>query len=257
MAVFNLNLPAFDRENLGDAHNDRQILDYLFSLNRKLEYMFHNIGQENLDAQTAERLKSAARSAGNAQAIAQQLQESAGVNQAERKKLYDSLYNQIVHTASEITNAYLSEITASSQRLESSFSETYTAKSDTAALKSEMESRMEQTAQQITLSFSTANEYTVEVDEKLNAFVDEMRTYIRFSGEGIELGKLGSLFTSLLGNEKLSFMQSGVEIAYISNNKMYITDAEITGRLTLGNSNLGYYDWQTETNGSLSLVRRG
>ena len=41
MAVFNLNLPAFDRENLGDAHNDRQILDYLFSLNRKLEYMFH------------------------------------------------------------------------------------------------------------------------------------------------------------------------------------------------------------------------
>lgn len=69
------------------------------------------------------------------------------------KKLYDSLYNQIVHTASEITNAYLSEITASSQRLESSFSETYTAKSDTAALKSEMESRMEQTAQQITLPF--------------------------------------------------------------------------------------------------------
>lgn len=254
MALFNLNIPSFGRT---DTPVQKQMVDYLFQLNRKLEYMFYNIGIENMDAATAASLSSAASSAKTAAEIASALQESAGTDDAARKKLYDDLYNQIVHTASDITNAYLAEITASSQRLQSTFSETYTAKTDTAALKSEMESRIEQTAQQITLTFGTANAYTVEVDGKLNDFIDEMRTYIRFNSDGIELGKLGSLFTSLLGNTKLSFMQSGVEIAYISNNKMYITDAEITHKLTIGNQTAGYYDWQLESNGSMSLTRRG
>ena len=70
------------------------------------------------------------------------------------------------------------------------------------------------------------------------------------------MGELGSPFTSLLGNARLSFMQSGVEIAYISNHKMYITRAQVAEGLTVGSAARGYYDFQTEPNGSLSLVRR-
>ena len=51
-------------------------------------------------------------------------------------------------------------------------------------------------------------------------------------------------------------MQSGVEIAYISNHKMYITRAQVADSLTVGSAARGYYDFQTEPNGSFSLVRR-
>ena len=85
---------------------------------------------------------------------------------------------------------------------------------------------------------------------------DDAQIARSFGAEGIELGELGSPFTSLLGNARLSFLQSGVELAYISNHMMYITRAQVADGLTVGSAARGYYDFQTEPNGSLSLVRR-
>ena len=59
-----------------------------------------------------------------------------------------------------------------------------------------------------------------------------------------------------LTNTRLSFLQDGTEIAYISNNKMYITDAEIIGKLTMGSTALGFFDWTPRANGNLSLKWR-
>ena len=44
-------------------------------------------------------------------------------------------------------------------------------------------------------------------------------------------------------------------MAYISNNKLYITDVEIKNRLSMG-SGKGYFDWLPRQNGNLSLVWR-
>ncbi|MEA5144331.1 MAG: hypothetical protein VB023_12280 [Oscillibacter sp.] len=46
---------------------------------------------------------------------------------------------------------------------------------------------------------------------------------------------------------KLSFYQDDVEVAYLSNNRLYITDAQITGRVFLGG------DWQVERSNGLTL----
>ena len=46
---------------------------------------------------------------------------------------------------------------------------------------------------------------------------------------------------------KLSFYQDNVEVAYLSNNRLYITDAQITGRVFLGG------DWQVERSNGLTL----
>ena len=47
-----------------------------------------------------------------------------------------------------------------------------------------------------------------------------------------------------------------MEIAYISNNKMYITRAEVADALSLGSAARGFYDLHMESDGGLSLVRR-
>lgn len=83
-----------------------------------------------------------------------------------------------------------------------------------------------------------------------------LEEYIRFQGALIELGKVGNAFTAKLSNEKLAFLQDNVEIAYISNNKLYITDAEIKNKFTIGNSINGYFDFIPRANGNLSLKWR-
>ena len=100
----------------------------------------------------------------------------------------------------------------------------------------EVSARLAVQSDNITASFNQANTYTVEVDGRLQEFLEEFATYIRMSASGIELGDSNSPFGALLGTTKLSFTQDGREIAYISNNRLYITDAEISNSLTVGSS---------------------
>ena len=74
------------------------------------------------------------------------------------------------------------------------------------------------------------------------------------SASGIELGDNNSPFGALLGTTKLSFTQDGREIAYISNNRLYITDAEISNSLTVG-STIKYKTY-VDSNGYL-VTQRG
>lgn len=112
----------------------------------------------------------------------------------------------------------------------------YTLSSTLEEFKNYVESKFAVQADNITETFTQANEYTIEVDGKLESYITQISTMIRDSAAGIEIGKTDSTFSALLSNTKLSFRQAGREIAYISNNKLYITDAEITGTLTIGNS---------------------
>ena len=100
----------------------------------------------------------------------------------------------------------------------------------------EVSARLAVQSDNITASFNQANTYTVEVDGRLQEFLEEFATSIRMSASGIELGDSNSPFGALLGTTKLSFTQDGREIAYISNNRLYITDAEISNSLTVGSS---------------------
>lgn len=103
-------------------------------------------------------------------------------------------------------------------------------------------------------------ESAITQTETVAGIVTENQTlleeYIRFQGALIELGRVGNAFTAKLSNEKLAFLQNNVEIAYISNNKLYITDAEISNKLTIGNATNGYFDFIPRANGNLSLKWR-
>ena len=81
--------------------------------------------------------------------------------------------------------------------------------------------------------------------------------YIRFKGTLIELGKVGNAFTAELSNEELAFKENGQKIAYISNQSLVITNAEIRNKLSLGNESRGWFDFIPRNNGNLSIKWRG
>lgn len=108
----------------------------------------------------------------------------------------------------------------------------------------------------IEFRFSSAITQTQTVEGIVTQNQQLLEEYIRFQGALIELGKVGNAFTAELSNEKLAFLQDNVEIAYVSNNKLYITDAEIRNKLTIGNPTNGYFDFIPRANGNLSLKWR-
>lgn len=131
--------------------------------------------------------------------------------------------------------------------------ENYTSKDDFKALNESVTSKFEQTSKDITASFESSKTYTDTVDGKLEEFKETIGTHIRFSSNGIDLGKTNSPFTATLDNTQLAFKQNGDTVAYISNNKMYITQAEIKDTLRIGKTTTGFFTWEQGSNGNLSL----
>ena len=122
-------------------------------------------------------------------------------------------------------------------------------------VKQYFETNITQTSKDIEFTFEQSKNYTNNSINGVKSDVDTIKSYQRFTDDGIELGKSDSPFIAKLGNTKLSFLQDGVEIAYISNNKLYITEAQVTDKLSIGNDSNGYFEWVTTKNG-LGLKRR-
>lgn len=120
-------------------------------------------------------------------------------------------------------------------------------------LQSNLSSQLTQTNANIDLSFTRVNDYTIKVDGQLQQYKKEVETNIRFNEYGMQLGKLDSPFMASLDNTKLAFLENNNEVAYISNNKMHITQAEISTNLKIGDEEKGFFTWQQGANGNLSL----
>lgn len=80
----------------------------------------------------------------------------------------------------------------------------------------------------------------------------EISKYIRFVDGKIILGESGSELTLTVQNDRVSFQQSGNEVAYFSNNNLYIKRAEVLTTLRIGN-----YEWAPRNDGGLALRKRG
>ena len=120
-------------------------------------------------------------------------------------------------------------------------------------LQSNLSSQLTQTNANIDLKFNTVNDYTIKVDGQLQQYKKEVETNIRFNENGMQLGKLDSPFMASLDNTKLAFLENNKEVAYISNNKMHITQVEISTNLKIGDEKKGFFTWQQGANGNLSL----
>lgn len=165
----------------------------------------------------------------------------------------NNIYSSITSQSSEISqmkDAITSRVSSEEYRTG------MTNKADVDWVSRRLESLITQTATDIELSFTNSKAFTMEATGEFKDFIDEVRSYQKFSAEGLELGMTNSAFKTLLTNTKLSFTQNGVEIAYISNNRLHITEARVTEKLSIGTENNGYFDWITTSTG-LGLKWRG
>lgn len=146
-----------------------------------------------------------------------------------------------------------SEISKSANEIVLSVNETYAEKSELEVIKKDFETSITQSSSEIRLDFTALTDEikgTVATNQSL------LEEYIRFKGALIELGKVGNAFTAELSNEELSFKENGQRIAYISNQQLVITNAEIRNKLSLGNEIRGWFDFIPRQTGNLSIKWR-
>jgi hypothetical protein len=96
--------------------------------------------------------------------------------------------------------------------------------------------------------FSTKQEIDALTGE-LTGNQSLLEEYIRFQGALIELGRVGNAFTAQLDNGRLAFLENGSPIAYVSNQKLWITDAQILNQLRIGK-----WMWTSQSNDNLILA---
>lgn len=136
------------------------------------------------------------------------------------------------------------------QNIQQTVAERYYLKDETDSLVSEVSSRLEQTAAGFEMQFT---QFSADVDSLAagtDAEFELLRRYIRFVDGSILLGQEGNELELQISNDRISFMQSGTEVAYFSNNKLYVTDAEIIHSLQLGN-----FAFLPRTNGNISFKK--
>lgn len=106
--------------------------------------------------------------------------------------------------------------------------------------------------QQTTSSFEFKfNEFIADLGDLAssteNKFTD-ISKYIRFVDGAIVIGIEGNPLILKMQNDRISFLENGSEVAYISNRRLYITDAEVIASLTIGN-----FAFLPRNNGNLSF----
>lgn len=137
-----------------------------------------------------------------------------------------------------------------------SVSSNYASKSELQQVNSQLTTQLGIYNNNVELRFTSFQSDVETIEGMITSNQQLLEEYIRFQGALIELGRVGNSFVAKLSNEKLAFLQDNVEIAYISNNKLYITDAEVRNKLTIGNPTNGYFDFIPRANGNLSLKWR-
>lgn len=177
---------------------------------------------------------------------------------AEELKLTAENIDMVNSDIESLKDETKSQFTLQAEAITSQVESLYTTKNDTAELESRIQSQITQTADGITESFSKSlvavDEEISSVGGELNEFISDLDVYIR-RGEleenvyGIEIGRSDSNVKARFTNDRLSFYQGIVEVAYISGSNLYITNAEFLDRFKIGNTETGWFEFDTTENG--------
>ena len=146
----------------------------------------------------------------------------------------------------------MASIQVAEQNIQSVVAENYYLKEDTDALISSVSTTVEQTQKSVEIQFTQFSQDIEALANGTDAEFEEIRKYIRFVDGQILLGEVGNELELKIANDRISFLQDGAEVAYFSNRKLYVTDAEILHSLQLGR-----FAFMTRANGNLSFKKSG
>ena len=132
---------------------------------------------------------------------------------------------------------------------------TYALASDMSQVKTQVGTLSQQSESNFTWAVTRINQLQEDLTNAHEATEDELaifRTYMSFDDNGLVIGKTGNPFTFRVVNDRLAFYMNDTEVAYLSNNKLYVTQAEILSKLIIG-----HFAFEPQTNGNLSLIYNG
>lgn len=228
-----------------EAEQLRKIQSYLYILAEQLQFAFDSVTGEQ---------------------EAMQLQAAQEAQTQETARNFSTIKSLILRSA-EITEAL-------EERMEKTFSGLYVAQSQFGKFEQQTQQRIEASSQELRQEFSNFQKIETDVEQLCASMLEvsaSIRTgllFYRDSGEpvyGVEIGQqerqdevVRFRKFARLTAEKLSFFdQNEVEVAYVSDRRLYITGAtvsEITaGSAAVSRLQMGEYTWQLGTDGHLSL----
>lgn len=115
---------------------------------------------------------------------------------------------------------------------------------------SSVSTELELTKNSFNIEFASFAADIESVVTNTDAEFEEIRKYIRFVDGKILLGEVGNELELQIANDRISFLQDGAEVAYFSDRKLFVTDAQFLHSLQLGN-----FAFMPRQNGNLSFKK--
>ena len=168
------------------------------------------------------------------------------VDRVERGYLNSGSVIDIANETIEKSSAFEQQSSA----IMSQVSELYTKSTDFETYKSNVATQFIQTSEDFTYQFSNLTELINNLDASSAEQFNNIIRYIRFIDGNIILGEINNSLMLKISNDKISFLQNGIEVAYMTDNKLYITDGEFSNSLQLGN-----FAFYPRSNGNLSFKK--
>lgn len=149
------------------------------------------------------------------------------------------------------TRTYVNELVENSEEVTRTMLQEYAKTSDLESVREEMSTSITQTATDVNVRFDSVEERITEENGEIVRILEENSKYIRLVDGNIILGESGALLTTKIANGRISFLYNDtVEVAYISEQKLYITRAEILESIVIGN-----FAFIPRANGNLSFKK--
>lgn len=154
----------------------------------------------------------------------------------------------------QVATVLQSSVEQTSDAIRREVSETYTTKSELGEYQSEVNTQFEQSSDAFNYNFNDLKQKITEVDGETRTEFKNIQKYIRFENGRIILGEVDNPFILEIRNDRICFLQDGVEVAYLSNEgdtqQLYINEGYIIKSLRIGN-----FAFEPRQNGNLSLTK--
>lgn len=157
--------------------------------------------------------------------------------------------------ALDATGEAVAQIALTAEQIRSEVRRDYATADQVSQMNETLSTLAEQSENNFTWTVTKVNEIIEDAaasDSLTREQLNLIHTYMRFGEDGLTIGKAGNPLTFRVVNDRLAFYMNDTEVAYLSDNKLYVTQAEILARLQIGK-----FAYEPQSNGNLSVIYTG
>lgn len=131
------------------------------------------------------------------------------------------------YISAETTKTYANATKTASEIILEAAKE-YVRTNDLETFKQQISTQFVQTSDSVDLIFNRVTEQIKALQDDTTTEFSELKKYIRFVDGSIVLGQQDNPLILTLKNDRISFTSGGAEVAYFSNNRMYVSALTVT-----------------------------